>query len=175
VRVLSTLVSVSALCLMVGNAFGAPVATVVPGPGRSHNGGAPCEFQEDSRTVIVTAEGKELTRLDFCSSYGAASADVVTDGRGKNFLLLRHGEGRGTNAVQEYLTIFTIAKDLVAYVRTPVSAGAGPQSRWHYRYRVITSARGGLRLTLTLHIEGTDAIWVPSEKVRTIVVASDDS
>ena len=66
-----------------------------------------------------------------------------------NDVLLRYGEGRGTNATQEYLQVFGVAKNLVEYVRTPVSAGAGALSRWYYYHRIETPKTGGIRLILT--------------------------
>jgi hypothetical protein len=169
VRLRSSIVT-GALCLAASDACGAPIATVVDGPGKLQ-GVLLCQFEDDSKTLVVNDAGREVARLDFCSSYGHASADVVTDARGRSFVLLRYGEGRGTNAVQEYLAVFGLAKDLVEYARTPISAGAGPVSRWHYKYQVTKPPQGGIRLTLTLHVEGNDsAMWVPREKTRIVTV-----
>ena len=162
------------LTLAVGSAFGAPVATVVNGPGKIR-GAALCQFDDDSMTLVLTGDGKEIARQYFCSSYGKSSAQVVTDARGTSYVLLRYGEGRGTNATQEYLEIFGVAKDLVEYVRTPVSAGAGALSRWYYDHRVETPKGGGIKLILTRRVEGEDATWVPTEKTRVIEVGGSDS
>jgi len=87
-------------------------------------------------------------------------------------VILRYGEGRGTNAREEYLAVFGLANELVEYARTPVSAGAGPTSRWYYEYTVTRPSGGGLRLILTLHIDGNDVMWAPSETTRVITVGT---
>lgn len=155
-----------ALCLG-SSSVAAPVAKVESGPGRL-KGTSLCQFEDDSMTLIVTDDGRELTRLYFCSSYGKAGARIVQDTRGESYVLLTYGEGRGTNAVMEYLAVFRLAKDLSEYVRIPVSAGAGPLSRWYYDIRVGIPERGGIRLVLTLRVEGEDAIWLPTETTRVI-------
>lgn len=68
--------------------------------------------------------------------------------------------------------VFALAKDLVEYVRTPLSAGAGPTSHWEYDYRIERPTVGGLRLALTLRVEGKDALWVPTEKTRVISIGT---
>lgn len=162
------------LSLAVASAFGAPVATVANGPGNIR-GVALCQFDDDSMTLVLTEGGKEIARRYFCSSYGKSTADVVTDARGISYVLLRYGEGRGTNATQEYLEVFGIGKDLIEYVRTPVSAGAGALSRWYYDHRIETPKGGGIRLILTRRVDGEDALWVPAEKTRVIEVGGNDS
>ena len=156
-----------ALCLTAPNAFGAPTATLVNGHGNL-KGPPLCKFEDDSMTLVVSDAGTEVTKHYFCSSYGKALARMVTDSRGQTYVLLRYGEGRGTNATEEYLAVFGLTKDLVEYVRTPVSAGAGPTSRWTYDYRIEKPTVGGVRLVLTLRVEGEDVWFAPKEKTRVI-------
>src|SRR5262245_51615638 len=113
-RILPIVAAAGALPLMVSGALGETIATVVSNRTEARDV-HPCQFEGDRMTLIVSDGNKELSRLGVCSSYGSASAEVVIDARGKKFVLLRHGEGHGTNAVQEYLTIFGVAKDLVEY------------------------------------------------------------
>ena len=170
---LIALILVFSLALAFSSAHGAPVATVVNGP-VSLRGVALCKFEDDGMTLIVSDAGKDVTKHYFCSSYGKALALLVTDSRGKSYVFLRYGEGRGTNAVEEYLIVFSLARELVEYVRTPLSAGAGPTSRWSYDYRVEKPASGGIRLVLTLRVEGDDVLVAPKEKTRIIDVGRDD-
>jgi len=62
--------------------------------------------------VEVLEGATKLSELTFCSAYGGASAKVITDRTGVSFLLLRLGEGHGTNARAEYLRIYRIASTL---------------------------------------------------------------
>jgi hypothetical protein len=161
-----------ALCFGPAVVVAGPIATIESGPGHLKHA-ALCQFEDDSMTLIVNEDGKELARHYFCSSYGKASARIIQDASGESFVLLTYGEGRGTNATTEYLAVYPVAKDLVEYARIPVSAGAGPLSRWHYDSRVEKPERGGIRLVLTLRVEGGDATWLPSERTRVIEVGKD--
>ena len=71
-------------------AAGVPVVDVVNGPERL-GGIALCEFERDSMTLLVSDQGKEVAHDYFCSSYGRASARLVTDARGDGFVLLTSG------------------------------------------------------------------------------------
>lgn len=156
-----------ALTLESSVAVAGPVVRVETGPGHL-NGVALCQFEDDSMTLIVNEGDKELTRQYFCSSYGKASARIIQDVRGESFVLVTYAEGRGTNATTEYLSVYHLAKNLVEYLRTPVSAAAGSQSRWYYDPRIEPTAHGGIRLVLSLRVEGEAAGWLPSEKTRVI-------
>jgi hypothetical protein len=79
------------------------------------------------------------------------SARLVTDARGKHFVLLEHGEGRGSHATRMYLTVF----ELTAYedrgyleerVRLLIEQPLGIHSDSIYEYRVVTPEIGGMAL-----------------------------
>ena len=126
-------------------------------------------FSEDRLILRIKLNGEEITD-EFCSSYGKADAQIIRDVRGDNFLILRFGQGRGTNATSEYLSVYRIAKNLIEHVRIPISEGAGQTSRWYYDYKIEKPKHGGLIITLSLRIEGSKAEWFPKEKKRIIQI-----
>jgi len=138
------------------------------------NGVKFCQFAEDAKRLEIRDGSKQLTKYDFCASYGQATGTVITDAVGKSYLLLRYAEGRGTNATTDYLAIFTVQPELFEFVRTPISSGAGPLSRWEYTYSIARPTRGGLRLTFRLKVErpnnSAEADYAPFERERTIEV-----
>ena len=123
-------------------------------------------FSDDSLILKIKKDGKEITH-EFCSSYGEAEAKIVQDARDDNLLILKFGLGRGTNARSEYLSVYRVDRNLIEYVRIPVSEGAGPSSRWYYDYKIEKPKQGGLIIALSLRIEGSDAEWYPKEKNNT--------
>ncbi len=129
-----------------------------------------CDGFPDDDLRLTIKRGKEVIEDTFCSSYGKADAFVVTDRKGGDFLLLRFGEGRGTNAVSEYLSVFRISKKLVEYARIPISSAAGFTSRWEYDYKIEKPYDGGLKIILDLDIIGADAEWYPNEKQRIVQI-----
>lgn len=137
--------------------------TMIPGlTGRLREvGSAFCgDFPGDALTLIVAKAGKTIEEHPFCSSYGKASATIVMDAHGTNYILLDFGIGRGTNAVTEYLDVFKLRKDMIEFAQIPLSQGAGPVSRWNYDYEVLAPSSGGLTLVLTLEFEADGPTWV---------------
>lgn len=126
-------------------------------------------FSDDKLILKIKLKQREITH-EFCSSYGKAEAKIVQDSVGNNFLILKHGEGRGTNAASEYLSIYPVQENLFEYVRIPISDGAGLTSRWFYDYKIDKPKQGGLTIDLSLRVEGSDAEWYPNEKRRTIYI-----
>jgi hypothetical protein len=128
-------------------------------------------FSEDSLILKIKNNSEEITH-EFCSSYGKADAQIVKDAIGDKFLILKFGEGRGTNSVSEYISVYRIQDKFMKYeyVRIPISEGAGPVSRWYYEYEITKPNEGGLVITLRLRIEGTGAIVYPHEKKRVIKI-----
>ncbi len=110
-----------------------------------------CQFQGDAERVEVRDGGKIISALTFCSAYGGASAKVATDRAGVSFLLLRFGEGHGTNARSEYLSVYRVAPTLDEYVRLPISGPSSPVDRWAYTYEVSQLPERGIRIVLWLH------------------------
>ena len=95
---------------------------------------------------------------------------LESDAKGNIFLLLRYGEGRGTNARSEFLSVYKVSPKMIEYLRVPISAPAGFLSKWFYEYRLSKPTSGGLELALRLKVEGEGADWIPSERHRTITV-----
>ena len=126
-------------------------------------------LSEDSRILRINDNGKEITHR-FCTSYGKADATIIKDSKGNNFLFLTFSQGRGTNATSDYLSVYRVEENLVEYVRIPISEGAGPASRWYYDYKIEKPKQGGLTISLSLRIEGSDAKAYPKEKKRTIQI-----
>ena len=129
-------------------------------------------FQEDKLKVVISEANKILAEKSFCSSYGGAEAFIEKDATGIHFLLLRYGEGRGTNARSEFLSIYKIGRNLVEHVRIPISEPAAPPGgRWQYEYQILKPSSGGLRISLTLRIyQDRDVEFAPRDKRRTIEV-----
>lgn len=110
-----------------------------------------CEFVGDAERVEVRVGTTKIADLSFCSAYGGASAEVFTDRAGVSFLPLRFGEGHGSNARSEYLSVYRVAASLDEYVRTPLSGAASVADRWEFAYTVSPLPEHGLRIHLRLH------------------------
>jgi hypothetical protein len=168
-KILSITIVVFLFC--TGTGFSAePTVTISPkwhdlNPGTKECGG----FSEDSLTLKIKDNEKEITH-EFCSSYGKADAKITKDAVGDNFLILKFGQGRGTNATSEYLSVYKIEENLIEYARIPISAGAGSMSRWYYDDKIEKPKQGGLIISLSLRIVGSGAEWYPKEKKRTIQI-----
>ena len=126
-------------------------------------------FSEDRLILNIKINKEEITD-EFCSSYGKADAKIIKDTHGENYPTLKFGQGRGTNATSEYLSVYKINKNLIEYARIPISEGAGPMSRWYYDYKITKPKHGGLIISLSLRLEGPDAEWYPREQKRTIQI-----
>jgi hypothetical protein len=126
-------------------------------------------FPEDNLKLLVQDGKAVLAELPFCSSYGKASALIEQDALGANFVLLRYGQGRGTNATSEYLAVYRLGHNLIEYARIPISAPASGFSRWEYKYTVSKPPAGGLIFHLVLET-GPKAEWYPAERQRTIEI-----
>lgn len=127
-------------------------------------------FKDDNLRMVIR-DGKNMVhQLDFCSSYGRADAKIENDAKGNQYVILRYGEGRGTNARNEYLRIYRIGKKLFEFIRIPLSGPAGPASRWEYSCKLEKPEAGGLRFKLQLKLEGERPENIPSEKIRVISI-----
>jgi hypothetical protein len=146
---------------------GTPQATVRSILDADSNG---CGFWGDGETLSITDIGKPTLILNYCSAYGMSKATIVTDARAENYVLLTTKEGHGTNAWTNYLTIYRLTNKLARRKRLKISEGAGPTSRWFYDYEVTTPPQGGLKLILTLRVEGPpEPGLTPSEQTKTVV------
>jgi hypothetical protein len=112
-------------------------------------------FAEDELRLIVSVQGAQVVKRDFCSSYGHASARAVTDKAGQIFILLEYGEGRGTNAVTNYLELLRLHPDFLEVLRVPLAWGTGPTQRFAYSYSLEFPAAGGMRIHLKGQMQGT--------------------
>ena len=154
--------------LAVAPVMGAPIAKIV-----SDENGYGCseldQFKEHRLKIVVNEGNKVLAEKAICSSYGAAEVVVEKDAKGIYFLLLRYGEGRGTNARFEFLSIYKLGRNLIEHVRIPISEPASSSGKWYYDYRVSKPKSGGLLISLTLRIDSErDVEFAPSDKQRTI-------
>src|SRR5438105_12707873 len=120
-------------------------------------------FQEDNLKIVVQEGNKLIAQKAFCSSYGKADVALEKDAKGNYYLLLQHGEGRGTNARSEFLSVYRLSRTLIEHVRIPVSAPSGSISGWTYEYRLSMPASGGLLITLILRVDSEDADLIPPE------------
>jgi len=126
-------------------------------------------FTEDNLKLVVQDGNVVLAERSFCSSYGKASALIEQDALGAYFVLLRYGQGRGTNARSEYLAVYKLDHNLIEYIRIPISAPASGASRWEYKYKISKPQAGGLLFHLVLEVE-PKAEWYPAEKLRIIEI-----
>jgi hypothetical protein len=154
--------------LLLGNvAYGAITVETQPSKQKTSRS----DFDEDHLDLVVKDNGKITTWSYFYSSYGIASANVELDTQGNVFILLRHGEGRGTSVRQEYITAFRYEKNSLDRIVTfPVSGFAGSGTQWEYRIKVYKPKAGGLQFKLTRRLTGDDVVVYPSQKERTIII-----
>lgn len=130
-----------------------------------------CGFWGDSLTLSVTDDDKKTLDKDYCSSYGRGSATIVQDVNQTNYVFLTWSEGHGTNATTDYLTIYKLTNSLIERTRITISEGAGPTSRWNYKYTIEKPSDGGLRLIMTLRVDGDGEVTdIPAERTKVISI-----
>ncbi len=127
-------------------------------------------FEEDQLDLVLRSGTNVMDRVYLYSSYGMANAKLITDARGKHYVLVRHGRGRGTHVREEFLTVFKANRRLHEVVRFPMNGPAGDTSDWEYAYTLKRPKTGGLKFNMTLKLTGKDATWFPEDKARTVVV-----
>lgn len=169
-RITTAFFSLSVVAVAPVVAIAAPTAKIV-----SDENGFGCSeldpWKEHRLKIVVSDGNKLLAEKAICSSYGAADVVVEKDAKGIYFLLLQYGEGRGTNARSEFLSIYKLGRNLIEHVRIPISEPASSSGKWYYDYRISKPKSGGLLITLTLRIDGErDAEFAPADKQRTIEV-----
>lgn len=135
-----------------------------------------CVFDADFVTLYLR-DKENIRRVDhdFCSAYQGADAKLVKDGRGRNYVFLEHGEGRGTNATTHFLSVFRIVDDHLRLVtKTELDWPTDIHARFGYSYSVRPSARGGLELVLQGKKDGRseDPCCIPPEQRRIIRIDS---
>jgi hypothetical protein len=156
-----------ALCLATLSARAAPVVEVVPTiDGLS----GPCGFGDEEVTLVVSENDRQITKLDYCSSYGNSSARVVSDRLGRNYIAVEYGEGRGTLAVTTHLLIYYLdGTYLHEIARMPISWTTGFNGNWTFEYSFDQLSAGGLQVTFRRvgNGEGDECCTLPE---RTLVL-----
>jgi len=161
-----TLLFIALLLLITSAAIAAPTVVIEPSEDRTSRSG----FAEDHLDLILKENGETRDTHYFYSSYGKAEAKIVKDAKGIYYVLLRHGEGRGTHVRSEYISVFKVVKKLNQLVTFPLNGPAGMTSDWEYKYILSMPKNGGLEFKLKLKITGNDANYHPEDEVRTIMI-----
>jgi hypothetical protein len=135
---------------------------------------------EDSMVLTVSDEGKPPIVLRVCASYGGGKAEIVTDKKGRNYVLFKYGVGRGTgNAMDTYLRVYRLdGNNLFRIMEIPLTWKTNQVDQFAYDYEVGTSAVLGLEIRLRerQQIYGADVMspsaegecCIPTERTRTI-------
>jgi hypothetical protein len=135
----------------------------------SEDTGEQCRWRGDCLTLTLKNEGatETLIRKQIESSYGRFQlylADLTADGVEE--ILLITGEGRGTSARQESLTVYRRTQsDVNEILRVPISEYFGSGKRWWYEVQFHLDPRLNMVL-LSLHLnhdtwESDDTLVVP--------------
>lgn len=132
--------------------------------------GSAYPFPEDSLRLSVKIKGQKSIKLPFCSAYGKARAVAERDARGKYFVLLWYGVGRGTNATEQFLRVYQVGQNLKDIKTLLVHAASGLTSNWTYQVNVLKPGSGGLQLVLTLATYGSGTFEVPKDKRRIVYI-----
>jgi hypothetical protein len=98
----------------------------------------------DEMTLTIREADRILFTHDYCSAYGFGVAQMVTDSRGKHFVLLKHGEGHGNRVTNMYLTVYEFDRSLDERARLLIEEPAGIGADSTYNYRVDTPRGGGI-------------------------------
>ena len=101
----------------------------------------------DAMRLVVFDGDRETATHSYCSAYSFGGARLISDARGNHFVLLEHGEGRGTRATNMYLTVFELNEILNERARLLIEEPAGIAADSIYQYRVESPPGGGIILT----------------------------
>ncbi len=173
-----TIITILAMLQMLFafDAVAGPTITITPKWPELELDTTDCNGFSEDRLVLRIKDGAEEITGEFCSSYGNAGTETIKDALSNNFIILKFGEGRGTNAVSEYISVYKIYKKPLnygEYVRIPISGPAGPARRWYYDYKITKPNDGGIIFSLILRVEGEGPIHneiLPNKKKRTIAI-----
>jgi hypothetical protein len=102
------------------------------------------ECYGDTMRVSVHAGSRLVTTHDYCSGYSLGSAEIVTDARRRNYLLLESIMGHSSPPPSRTLTVFELTDYLYERARLLIDEPASSATRSTYEYRVATPAGGGL-------------------------------
>ncbi|SRR5579883_482718 len=144
--------------------WGAPQVIVRSAADYDPNG---CGFRGDGEVLTITDGNRVLLTKNYCSAYGKSEAQIISDALARNDVLVTHSEGHGTNASTDYLTVYRLTDRLIKRTRITISEGVGISARWFYDYKVETPEHGGLKLVLTLRVDGKpDFGMVPPDHIN---------
>jgi hypothetical protein len=134
---------------------------------------------EDSMIMTVTNGAEPPVIQKVCSSYGSAKGFGFTDKKGRNYVLLEYGVGRGTNERDDYLRVYQLEKNnLFKIMDIQLSWKTHPDDRFRYTYEVTGGTTQGLQINLreVQSTAGPDVIeppideecCIPSARTRSI-------
>lgn len=99
----------------------------------------------ETQRLIVAQGNREIATHDYCSAYNRGGVSMVTDVRGAHYILLTYGEGHGTHAVSDWLTIFRLnGEDLQERANLLIREPIGIVADHMFNYRTRTPPGGGL-------------------------------
>ena len=159
------------LCLATLSAHAAPEANVVPTNDAFYG---PCGSSEDDLTLVVSENGRQVTKGDYCSSYGKSSAQIVSDRLGRTYIAVEYGEGRGTRAVTTFLLIYhRDGSNLHEIARVPIAWATGRNGDWIFEYAFDRLQPSGLQITFHRvgNGEGDECCTLP-ERTMTISIGA---
>ena len=106
--------------------------------------------------VLKILDGSSKAVLhEYCSAYGKGSARLVTDGRGRAFVLLDYSEGHGTHVTVDYLRVDEIVGDtLYERGRLVKSEPTGTFANLVFDLKVKTLPQGGISVTGRSRVDG---------------------
>jgi len=113
-----------------------------------------CRFWGDGETLSIADNGHPILEKSYCAAYGESTATIVTDKLGHHYVFLKYGEGHGSDATIDYLTIYLLSDHLTERKTLILSERCGLSCDWTYNYAVHTSPTGGLQIILTLVVDG---------------------
>ena len=153
------------------SAHAAPEATIVPTNDDFHG---PCGSSEEDLTLVISEMGREITKSDYCSSYGKSSVRIVSDQIGRNYVAVEYGEGRGTRAVTRFLLVYHLdGINLHEILRVPIEWATGLNGDWIFQYSFDRLRPSGLQITLRRvgNGEGDECCTLP-EPTMTISIGA---
>ena len=126
-------------------------------------------FEEDSLVLTVKENAEIKDSINFHSSYGKSSYEIITN-KNNTYIFLRFGKGRGTNVRTEFIKIFKVGQFLNHIITFPVSGPAGPSSNWKYTYKATKLKSKGLEILLKRTLSGDSPEYYPEDKTRKITI-----
>jgi hypothetical protein len=108
----------------------------------------------DEKTLRILQGDLEIYSHDFCSAYGHGEARLITDVRGRHYVLLEHFEGHGTRATSVYLTIYGFENGLDQRGRFLIDEPIGFEANATFDYEAEPAPAGGITVSGRWVIQG---------------------